>query len=160
MITFKLTKPISSSNKEYTVLELQEPRVIHMPLVSQIKEGYNSAQLDTTRRFGEINQYNKAVMDQAKDEAEAKAEDGDKLSEEDLTEGVKVILNVACTDTARIFENMGALLASTGIAKICLSEDGENNHKQDMQKGHVNSLSIGDMVDITSKYMAVFIMPS
>ncbi len=158
MIKFQLTKPISSNNKEFDVIELHEPRVLHMPLVSKLKEGYNSAQLDYMKRVQEATP-NKGELQQAQADAQDKKDDEDEAqSEEEMLSWVKAVLHGACLDTDKIFSNMQALMASSGIAKMYVSQDDEN--KQNMAVGHINQLSVKDLVDLTAKYIAVFILPS
>lgn len=158
MIKFQLTKPVSSNNKEFDVIELHEPKVLHMPLVSKIKEGYNSAQLDYLKRVQEANPNKEAMREAQEDEAVKKTDEEDAQAVEDFGEWVKSVLNGACIDTDKIFENMAALLVSSGIAS--LGSSGNEETKQDIQRGHINTLSIKDLVDLTAKYIAVFIMPS
>ena len=147
MLKYTFTKPLKYGNKSMSGVELYEPTVRHMPLICQIKEGYNVAQLDVLKRLKE-----------AKIEGASPPQDKEeKLSTEELTESIKGLLNSACAGTDKIYDNIKALYLSTGIAKII---DSAEKEPRALNPGYLDRMSLEDFIDMSAKYIAAFISPA
>lgn len=149
MIKYTLTKPLKYGNKQLSSIELHAPTVMHLPLLSKIKEGYNMAQLDYMKRLKEsgIN-----LLDNASSTSEKKEE----VSDDDMAEGVRDILQIACVGTSQIYENMKALFLSDGI---CCPFEGEETFKK-LEVGHLNKININDFISMVAIYLGAFIIPA
>lgn len=149
MLKYTFTKPLKYGNKSMVAIELNQPTVRHMSLLCQIKEGYNTAQLDILKRVNAS-----GVKTTTADPADGKE---NKPSPEEIEEGIKGVLNMACSGTDKIYDNIKALYLSTGIAKII---DSTEKEPQALSPGYLDRMSLEDFIDMSAKYIAAFISPA
>lgn len=145
MQKYQLKTPLRYGDKSYTFIELAEPTTLHCPLIAKIKQAYNMACVDMTKRLKE------AALLNSDDSGAQPPGAPTPIDTESHAQAIRSVLDGACSGTDAIYEHMRALLLSRGIARL---EDAA------LSVGYLDKLSLNDFIGLTAYYMATFILPA